>query len=368
MELPQIDNYHSLFINDIPLIDVRAPVEYEQGAFPKAQNLPLMNNEERHLIGIRYKEQGQEQAIALGQELVTEDIKQNRVDGWSSFANQYPQGALYCFRGGLRSKISQQWLFEATGIMYPRISGGYKALRRFLINELTNSIQQLQPLILGGRTGTGKTLLINQLNQQIDLEAIFNHRGSAFGRYATPQPSQIDVENRLSIELLKHRHSEQYKLVLEDEASNIGSRQLPRELFDLMCNSPLILLEAKISERIENVFNEYVTASLKQHQLLHGSDAGFEAWQEVPLLALERIQRRLGGVRFKKLKTILQDALIVHRNTGDPDQHREWIQTLLTEYYDPMYDYQLSKKTERIIFRGNVGAILDYLKQKHAII
>lgn len=367
MELPQIDNYHELFVNDIPLIDVRAPVEFEQGAFPFAQNLPLMNDEERHLIGIRYKEQGQEKAIELGQDLVTEDIKRNRVDGWASFTQQHPQGALYCFRGGLRSKISQQWIYEATGIMYPRISGGYKALRRFLIDELAVSIQQIRPIVLGGRTGTGKTLLINKITQQIDLEAIFNHRGSAFGKHATPQPSQIDVENRLSINLLKHSRQKHHQLVVEDEASNIGSRQLPRALFDTMCRSPLILLETNISERIENVFNEYVTESLRQHQSLLGDKAGFNAWCEVPQIALEKIQRRLGGVRYKKLKTIMTDALKSHRDTGNPEHHKEWIQVLLEEYYDPMYDYQIDKKIERIIFRGDCDSILGYLKQQHAI-
>ena len=98
MELPLIDNYSDLLTNDIPLIDVRAPVEFKQGAFPFARNLPLMNDEQRHLIGIRYKEQGQEKAIELGEELVTEEIKRNRVNDWIAFTQQHPHGALYCFR------------------------------------------------------------------------------------------------------------------------------------------------------------------------------------------------------------------------------------------------------------------------------
>ena len=47
MELPQIDDYKRLFTTDIPLLDVRAPVEFLQGAFPNASNVPLINNEER---------------------------------------------------------------------------------------------------------------------------------------------------------------------------------------------------------------------------------------------------------------------------------------------------------------------------------
>lgn len=367
MELPQTDNYHELLVNDVPLIDVRAPVEFDQGSFPKAKNLPLMNDEERHKIGIRYKEAGQEKAIELGHELVTEGIKNQRVTNWSEFVKKNPNGALYCFRGGLRSKISQQWLYEATGVIYPRVSGGYKALRRYLIDELEKSVSRINPLVLGGRTGTGKTLLIKELECHIDLEGIFNHRGSAFGKHATPQPGQIDIENRLSIDLLKHRLKDHNKLVLEDEAHNIGSRQLPKTLFESMQTSPLVILETDSGERIQNIFNEYISDSLKQYQTFLGEESGFDAWQAALTAALEKIQRRLGGARYKELKNTMQQAFLQHNTTGNTDMHREWIRFLLINYYDPMYDYQLSKKSDRIIFRGNYKSILEYFKQQHNI-
>ena len=139
MDLPQIDNYQQLFLSDTPLLDVRAPVEFLQGAFPRAINFPLINDEERHAIGIRYKQLGQDKAIELGHELVTGDTKEARISLWADFTHQHPQGALYCFRGGMRSKITQQWIFEKTGVVYPRIKGGYKALRRYLIDELNHA-------------------------------------------------------------------------------------------------------------------------------------------------------------------------------------------------------------------------------------
>ncbi|MGD8569338.1 MAG: tRNA 2-selenouridine(34) synthase MnmH, partial [Gammaproteobacteria bacterium] len=126
MDLPQTDNYRRLFLDDVPLVDVRAPAEYQQGAFPLARNLPLVNDEEREAIGIRYKEQGQEKAIELGYDLVKGDLKEQRVTNWTAFTREHPQGALYCFRGGMRSKISQQWIYDKTGVMYPRVIGGYK--------------------------------------------------------------------------------------------------------------------------------------------------------------------------------------------------------------------------------------------------
>ncbi len=367
MELPKIDNYQDLLINDIPLIDVRAPIEFNQGAFPFAQNLPLMNDEERHRVGIRYKEQGQEKAIDLGHELVSDNIKHTRVNNWAKFSRQHPQGALYCFRGGLRSKISQQWIYDATGIMYPRISGGYKALRRFLINELETSAQQIQPLILGGRTGTGKTLLLNRLEQQIDLEGIFNHRGSAFGKHAQPQPSQIDIENTLSITLLKHRRNAVGRLVFEDEASNIGSRQVPKVLFNAMRQSPLIMLEEEVDTRINNVYQEYIIDALLEHQSLNGKEEGFNSWSENLTIAMSKIERRLGNQRYKELQTILSNAISEQNHANNPESHKEWIRILLLDYYDPMYDYQLAKKTEQIVFHGNTESVLNYLQRQYGV-
>ena len=63
-------DYRALLIADTPIIDVRAPIEFEQGAMPAAINLPLMNNDERAAVGICYKQQGSDAALALGHKLV----------------------------------------------------------------------------------------------------------------------------------------------------------------------------------------------------------------------------------------------------------------------------------------------------------
>jgi len=367
MELPQIDSYQQLFLNDIHLLDVRAPVEFIQGAFPLAKNLPLINDNERQAIGIRYKELGQEQAIELGHELVNGKVKDTRVSDWAKFTQQYPQGVLYCFRGGMRSKISQQWIFEKTGVVYPRVKGGYKALRRFLIDELDTTAKQIQPIILGGRTGTGKTLLLNRITHKIDLEDIYRHRGSAFGRHVTPQPSQIDIENTLSINLLKHRNNNITKLVLEDEAPAIGSRRLPDSIIHTMKLSPLVILETGIDERIDIIFDEYIIEALAEHQKLLGQSKGFDTWADNLQEALDKIQRRLGGQQHQKIKSIMEYAIDRHRNADQPTYHKEWIQNLLVGYYDPMYDYQLEKKSDRIIFRGENESILEHLNKQYGI-
>ena len=368
MELPLIGNYKELFIKDIPLIDVRAPVEFSQGAFPQSNNLPLMNDEERHQVGIRYKEQGQDDAIELGHELVKDAIKQQRISDWSDFTLQNPQGALYCFRGGLRSKISQQWIYEQTGTLYPRVEGGYKAMRNFLLEEIETAASYFMPFIIGGRTGSGKTLLLDKLDHKVDLEKLYQHRGSAFGNYATPQPSQIDAENNLSIALLKHRNNQTQKIVVEDEAANIGSRQVPTSWFELMKSSPLILLETELEQRIDNIFNEYITDSLQDYLTVHDHESGFEIWAGKLLESLKRIQRRLGGQRYQQAHKLMFNAIEQHKQLDNPEKHKAWIQFILQDYYDPMYDYQLSQKTDRVIFQANEQDTLQFLSDKHHII
>ena len=178
------DNYAEILNSGVPLLDVRAPVEFSQGAFPGAINLPLMEDEERHRVGTRYKQAGQDSAIKLGHELVSGSTKDERVARWVQFASENPDGYLYCFRGGLRSRLSQQWLADA-GIQYPRIVGGYKAMRSFLLEQLTQGIAQSQFILIAGFTGCGKTEVVKNLKATIDLEKLAHHRGSSFGKHAS---------------------------------------------------------------------------------------------------------------------------------------------------------------------------------------
>ena len=173
---PDTDNYLELFINDIPLMDVRAPVEFCKGAFPNAANIPLLDDNQREQIGIRYKNAGEEEAIKLGLDLATAEIRDQRIRSWKDFCHENPQGYLYCFRGGLRSRTTQKWIREQ-GIDYPLINGGYKAMRRFLIDELETSLDTVPMVIVSGLTGSGKTRVLQKISHHIDFESIDNHRG-----------------------------------------------------------------------------------------------------------------------------------------------------------------------------------------------
>ena len=140
-------DYRQLFLQDAPMMDMRAPAEFHHGAFPSALSLPLMTDEERAQVGICYKQQGQQAAIELGHQLVAGQTREQRMAQWREFAQANPTGYLYCFRGGLRSQTVQQWLHEA-GIDYPLVMGGYKAMRRFLMDELAASVARADLVLI----------------------------------------------------------------------------------------------------------------------------------------------------------------------------------------------------------------------------
>ncbi|BBP83157.1 MULTISPECIES: tRNA 2-selenouridine(34) synthase MnmH [unclassified Pseudomonas] len=358
-------DYRELFLNDVPMMDMRAPVEYSKGAFPGTVSLPLMTDLERQKVGTCYKQKGQQAAIELGHQLVSGKVKAQRVEAWASFAKAHPEGYLYCFRGGLRSQIVQQWLKEA-GIEYPRVIGGYKAMRTFLIETLDRAVAECEFVVVGGMTGTGKTEVVKALADSVDLEGHANHRGSSFGKRATGQPSQIDFENRLAIDLLKRRARGQQLFVLEDESRMIGMCSLPLSLHQGMQHFPLVWLEDSLEGRIERILKDYVIDLAAEFRAVHGDEPGFERFAERLLQSLDNIQKRLGGERYQRLRLIMQAALDEQRRRGAVELHRGWIEGLLREYYDPMYAYQRENKGTRIEFAGDAPAILDYLAHRRA--
>jgi tRNA 2-selenouridine synthase len=356
-------DYLSLFLHDVPLLDVRAPVEFEAGAFPAAVNVPLLDNQQRELIGTRYKEAGQDAAIALGLQLATPELRAQRLEHWAAFCQANPQGYLYCFRGGLRSHTTQAWLRES-GLHYPLIRGGYKAMRGFLLAALERHMTQTPLLVLSGATGVGKTAVLQQLPRHIDLEQRAQHRGSAFGHLLEPQPAQISWENAVSIDLLKLVQGEAARLpvVLEDESRLIGQIHLPHFMQEQMRKAPRVVLQASLEDRITSISYDYIEQAWQQYQQRHG-DAALQLFGDNVLHNLQRIRKRLGAVRHAQVEQLFRAGLEALPR-GELEAFRAGIRILLQEYYDPLYDHQLQQYRDSIVFSGERAEVLDWL-QRH---
>ena len=361
-------------------MDVRAAIEYDKGSVPTARNLPLLTNDERHEIGICYKQHGQEAAIELGKSLVAGQTKMDRIEQWRDFCHSFPDnGFLYCARGGLRSHIVQDWIREETGIEYPLVEGGYKVMRQYLLDELETSLdpKQSELVILCGKTGVGKTLAIDKLKHcSIDLEGLARHRGSSFGSFpGAEQPSQIDFENSVSIEFLKlldaggAGNDHPIPILLEDESKRIGNVGLPHILVERMKSSEngLVVIEESTESRVDVLVEDYVIDLQRRFIKLHGVDQGVTSHQDYLLGSLKRIYNRLGGDRYQNIKQIMEAAFLEHETSGDLTLYRVWISTLLEQYYDKSYDYQFENREEKVIFRGCRDDVVQWANTQYCV-
>ncbi len=323
--------------DNLPVLDVRAPGEFERGALPRAVNMPILTDAERAEVGIVYKQHGNEAAMKRGFKLVVGTTKKRRVQAWLAYAEAHKETLLTCWRGGQRSAIAQRWLEEA-GCQVPRLAGGFKAMRQFSLNVLKQAHRR-NWLVIAGPTGVGKTQLLNRFPHAIDLEALANHRGSSFGRRETPQPVPVSFELALAQKLLQTTHFR--TCLIEDESRTIGRLAVPSELYNAIQTAPILVLEATAEERIRHTYDLYVRG--KEPQSLRD--------------ALVRIQKRLGNERYKIVKKQLDRA------TGANCEalHLEWIANVFRWYYDPMYAYQLALKRDRIVFRGSAIDAFKFL-------
>jgi len=263
-----------------PVIDVRSPAEFESGHIPGAVNLPLFSDEERALVGTRYKQSGKEFALELGLDIIGPKM--------SGFVRQAKKIApkrkllVHCWRGGMRS-ASMGWLLETTGFEVQLLKGGYKAYRHFN-REAFAKCQNL--VVLGGFTGSGKTEVLKALylqgEQVLDLEGIGHHKGSAFGAIGQEQqPSNEQFENELgkvwqSFDMNK-------RIWVEDESKALGTVSIPETLFLKMREAQVVRMIIPKPVRELRLVDEY--ASLDKIQLR---------------LAIERIERRLGGLQMNQ--------------------------------------------------------------------
>lgn len=355
---PDSADYRSLFLRDTPMMDMRAPAEFAHGAFPSAHSLPLMTDEERARVGICYKQQGQAAAIELGHQLVSGEVKARRLARWCEFARSHPDGYVYCFRGGLRSQTVQQWLRDE-GIHYPRVTGGYKAMRRFLLEELERSLQRAELVLVSGKTGSGKTRVIAALERSVDLEGLAGHRGSTFGQLPEPQPGQIDFENGVSIALMKLLAEGDPRVFVEDEGRLIGRLYLPEVLREKMKASPMVVVEQDLEERVDVILEDYIVDLGRRYAALHG-DQGPARHAAKLQEDLGRIRKRLGGERHRQVSELMTRAFAAQCRDGGLALHRLWIAALLQQYYDPMYEYQLGQRAGEVLFRGNRDAVVDW--------
>lgn len=316
----------------VPLADVRTPAEFEHGHVPGAFNLPIFSNEERVEVGTTYKQQGKEAAILLGF-----DLTGNK---WSGFVRQALEFApdkkiaLHCWRGGMRSG-AMAWALDLYGFEVHLVKGGYKSYRRWVLEQFEVPYQLL---VLGGKTGSGKTKILYELQalgeQMIDLEEIAQHQGSSYGTMnKLVQPTQEQFENNLAEQLIKL--DKERRIWIEDESLTIGKRFIPKALWNQMDAALLIDIIVPHEQRVTSLVKEYGVLD-----------------KDFLIECTERIHKRLGPEQTKHAIAAIRE--------GRMD---EFIRLVLV-YYDKTYRTGLARRHTSRVFpielnNRDAGSILD---------
>ena len=298
-----------------PIVDVRSPREFAQGHIPGAHNLHLFDDEERAAVGTCYRQQGRRAAIRLGLELVGPHLGSLADQALTVLAGG-PGLRVHCWRGGLRS-ASVAWLLETCDLPCYLLDGGYKNFRRWLRQSLS---EPRRIVLLGGRTGSAKTEILQALRQvggcSLDLERLARHRGSSFGGLGLPdQPGTEQFENDIAMAL--HRLPPQRWLWIEAESAQVGRCRIPPELFLQMRQAPLVELQRPDHERLNHLLGIYgtrPTAELREATL--------------------RIAKRLGPQRTGAAVQAIEGGDL--RNAC----------RIILDYYDRTYTRELQRRSK----------------------
>lgn len=293
----------------LPIFDVRSPGEYAHAHIPGAYSLPLFTNEERAVIGTTYKIQGKQRAIKFGLDYFGHRMRKmvEEVETVLKKAAYHDNKIIvHCWRGGMRSS-AVAWLLDFYGFEVMLIEGGYKSFRSWVLQQFK---QPYNVSIVGGYTGSGKTLILEALKQHqqsvIDLEQLALHKGSAFGGIGMPeQPTQEMFENELALQLFDHKD---HHFWLEDESQRIGRLNIPAEFWNQNRSAPVYFMDIPFEARLEHILEQY--GKLPQENLIN---------------AVVRIQKKFGPNESK--------ISIYHLLEGNT---KEAFRLLLT-YYDKQY-------------------------------
>ncbi|HMI77329.1 MAG TPA: tRNA 2-selenouridine(34) synthase MnmH, partial [Ferruginibacter sp.] len=314
---------------------------------------------ERKIVGTAYKQQSREAAIKIGLDFFGVKMK-SIIEETESIVSRFsfpvtgsplkePKNLMapneqqetrnvlvHCWRGGMRS-AGVAWLLDLYGFKVYTLVGGYKAYRKWVLAQFEKDYNFN---IIGGYTGSGKTLLLHELKKQnqtvIDLEALANHKGSAFGAIGEKaQPKQEMFENSLAQALAEVRNMKSEMnaisdlrlpssiVYLEDESQRIGNLQIPMPLWTTMRKSPVYFLDIPFAKRLEYITEEY--GKFEKENLAD---------------AILRIQKRLGGLATKEAMGYLEEG-----------KYRESFRILLN-YYDKWY-------TKGLQNRENLSSLLN---------
>lgn len=308
------------------IVDVRAPCEHAVENIPGSTNIPLLDDDERALIGTIYAQQGEVTARREALRIISPKVP-GIVDRILELRTTGRALVVHCWRGGLRSEAVASFL-SIVGIDCFRLTGGYKAWRKELLDEFKRDEYKFRAVTLQGLTGVGKTEILKRLSELgcrvLDLEGLANHRGSVFGSLGLgEQPTQKNFDAHLWQAL---REFGDEPVFMEAESRKIGKLSLPDFLPRRMELGGHILVEGSVEARCERIMRDYAAGSAC------GSPALMIETLEQAFDSLSAIKERIGTAKVNEIKSLVL--------SGDV---REAVREMLVDYYDPLYARHIQK-------------------------
>ncbi|MDB5870480.1 MAG: Rhodanese domain protein [Polaromonas sp.] len=260
MSLQRISAEEALeqFADFSTVIDARSEGEYAEDHLPGAVNWPSLHDEERKIVGTKYKQISQFEAKKLGAALVAKNIADHIHQGVLDKPKEW-QPLLYCWRGGKRSG-ALALVLDQIGFRVTLVDGGYKAFRAALVADLPQLASRHSYRVVCGPTGSGKTRLLQALAAQgaqvVDLEALAHHRSSVLGMIpGVAQPSQKAFDSRIWTVL--RSFDPLLPVYIESESKKVGNVAVPDGLIAMMRTSPCLRMDLSEEERVALLLEDY---------------------------------------------------------------------------------------------------------------
>jgi tRNA 2-selenouridine synthase len=250
------------------IIDARSPSEFALDHIPGAVNCPVLDDEERRIVGTIYKQTGAFEARRVGGAMVAANLARHLREQWADKpANWRPM--VYCWRGGLRSGSMVNWM-RLVGWDARQLASGYKAFRHHVLEIIETVVPRLQLQVICGATGSAKTRVLEALaargEQVLDLEHFASHKGSLLGGLpGVAQPSQKRFETLIATALEGLDLSR--PLYIEGESARIGRIALPVPLVTRMRAAHCIEVEATPEARLAFLLRDYAYRADDRHGL-----------------------------------------------------------------------------------------------------
>jgi tRNA 2-selenouridine synthase len=300
------------------IVDVRSPCEHEVERIPNSINIPLLSNEERAEVGTIYKTEGEVTARRHALRIISPKIP-SIVDEVLALRSSGHALVVHCWRGGLRSEAVASFL-SVVGIDCWKLTGGYKAWRRQVLDDFACQRFDFHPIVLYGLTGAGKTEILKILEGAgccvLDLEGLANHRGSVFGGMGLGlQPTQKNFEGLLWLRLGKLQNQ---PVILECESRKIGKIALPDLIMERIAGGRRILVEGSLACRARRIIDDYASKL-------------DEASRRQAVDSLHNLRERLGAKRVLSIQKMFESQ-----------ETQAAVEALLVDYYDPLYQRHVS--------------------------